>query len=135
DLAAMRLGFESGDALVTALANREDMDARVQAETDERMRERHGDPMTDGTLAERAMDAVHGDHRMRVLAWELSVLEALAADPTAVVDQPRPTREQQAEAPVSTQEGQEAPQRRQISPETRERIRQAQARRTAATRA
>jgi len=139
DLAAMKLGFETGDALVNALANREDMDARVQAETDERMRERHGDPMTDGTLAERAMDAVHDDHRMRVLAWEMSVLEALAADPAAVVDQPRPTRERQSaegeQAPAAAQEGQQAPQRRQISPETRERIRQAQARRTAATRA
>src|SRR5690625_1999663 len=142
DLAAMRLGFESGDALVTALANREDMNARVEAETDERMRERHGDPMTDGTLAERAMDAVHDDYRMRVLAWQMAVLEALAADPSAVADIPRPRRqevgEQAEEAdtePQGAQEGQQAPQRRQISPETRERIRQAQARRTAATRA
>lgn len=128
DVAAMRLGFESGDALVTALANREDMAARVDAETDERMRERHGDPMTDGTLAERAMDAAHNDHRMRVLAWEMAVLEALAADPAAAPDIPKPQREGQEGA-------QEARQPRPLSPEARARIKEASARRTAATRA
>ena len=126
DVAAMRLGFESGDALLNALANREDMAARVTAETDARMVERYGDPMVDGTLPERAMEAVHGDHRMRVLAWEMAVLEALAADPLAVPDAARPVR---------SQEGQAERPRPQVSPETRARIREAQGRRTAATRA
>lgn len=78
DSAAMLLGFPSGDALVTALANRGDLRARVDAETTARMRERHGDPMTDGTLAERAMDAVHNNARVKVLQRELDMLADVA---------------------------------------------------------
>lgn len=78
DLAAAMLGFSSGDALVKALANRGDIKARIEAETDARMLQRHGDPFTDGTLPEVAMDAVHSNRRVRVLDRELQVLADLA---------------------------------------------------------
>src|SRR3546814_18862451 len=45
------------------------------------MRERHGDPMTDGTLPEIAMDAVHNDRRIRLLEHEPSLLSDLAGRP------------------------------------------------------
>lgn len=81
DDAASVLGFPSGDDLVTALANRGDMQARVEAETTARMRERHGDPMTDGTLPELAMDAVHNNARVKVLQRELDMLADLTEQP------------------------------------------------------
>ena len=81
DEAASVLGFQSGDALVTALANRGDMQARVEAETTARMRERHGDPMTDGTLPELAMDAVHNNARVKVLQREMDMLADLTEQP------------------------------------------------------
>src|SRR3546814_1261571 len=55
--------------------------ARIDAETTARMRERHGDPMTDGTLPEIAMEAVHNDRRIRLLEHELSLLSDLAGRP------------------------------------------------------
>ncbi len=79
--AAMLLGFSSGDAMVKALANRGDMRGRIDAEADARMRERHGDPFTDGTLPELAMAAVHGNRRVQVLERELRVLADLAGQP------------------------------------------------------
>lgn len=91
--AARVLGFESGEALVLALAQVPDTLARVDAEVETRMRDRYGDPMTDGTLAEVAMDAVHNSHRVRLLEWEMQTLQALAADPEAQPG-PAPRREQ-----------------------------------------
>ncbi len=81
DEAAAMLGYASGDDLLRALANLPDTNARVDAETDAIMRERHGDPMTDGTLAEKAMDAVHGSKRIKVLERELALLSELAGTP------------------------------------------------------
>lgn len=81
DEAAMLLGYASGDDLLVALANAPDTIARVESETDAIMRERHGDPMTDGTLAEKAMDAVHGSKRVQLLERELEILAKLAGEP------------------------------------------------------
>jgi hypothetical protein len=81
DMAAAMLGFSSGDALVTALANVPDTLARVDAEVDAIMRERHGDPMTDGTIAEVAMDAAHNTRRVQVMQFELDLLAKLAGQP------------------------------------------------------
>lgn len=81
DLAASLLGFDSGDALLKGLANVKDTLARVHAEVADRMRERHGDPMTDGTLPEMAMDAVHNAKRVQLLEHELGLLATLANQP------------------------------------------------------
>ena len=81
DEAASVLGFTSGDHLLKALANAPDTIARVDSEADAIMRERHGDPMTDGTLAEKAMTAVHGNKRVQLLERELEILAKLAGQP------------------------------------------------------
>lgn len=81
DEAAALLGYASGDDLLRALANAPDLIARVDAEADAVMRERHGDPMTDGTLPEKAMDAVHGSKRVKLLERELEILASLSNQP------------------------------------------------------
>lgn len=84
DVAASALGFPSGDALVKALAEVRDLQARVEDVALARMRERHPDPLSDGSLPEAAMDAVHGNKRVAALEREMDVLAALASDPTAL---------------------------------------------------
>lgn len=81
ETAAAMLGFDSADALVQALASVKDLQARVDAEAEARMVERHGDPMTDGSLPEEAMKAVHNNARVRVLEQELALLAQLAGQP------------------------------------------------------
>lgn len=84
DAIAMLFGFDSGDALLQGLSRVKDTAARVEAEADARMRERYGDPLTDGTLPEKAMSAAHNAKRIAALEDELRMLEMMAADPTAV---------------------------------------------------
>lgn len=121
--AAMLLGFPSGDDLVKALANRGDLKARIEAETADRMRLRHGDPMTDGTIAEVAMDAVHSTRRIQLMEYEMAVLTALAADPSAVPDLAKPQGAQKAKT-----------ERAPLTPETLAAIRAASARRSVESR-
>lgn len=78
-------GFDSANALVDALATRTQLSQRVREEADTRMRERYGDPMIDGSLPEKAMEAVHNSRRIRLLERELAILANLA-------EQPRPNR-------------------------------------------
>jgi hypothetical protein len=81
DTAALALGFDSGDALVKSLAEVRDLQARITAEVDRRMHERHPDPLTDGSLPERAMDAVHSVKRVVALESELAIIAKLANQP------------------------------------------------------
>lgn len=46
----------------------------VDAETDEIMRERHGDALTDGSIEEEALASIHNDRRATILASELRQL-------------------------------------------------------------
>ncbi|MBN7848377.1 hypothetical protein J0L38_01100 [Stenotrophomonas maltophilia] len=81
DEAAALLGFSSGDELVQGLWTVRQTLAGVSAEADARMQARHGDPMTDGTLPQRALDAVHGSRKIQLLERELGVLADLAKEP------------------------------------------------------
>ena len=74
DAVADLFSFQSGDELVQALAGARNKRELVQAETDARMRERFGDMLTDGTLAEKAMAAVHNDKQADVMRAELLAL-------------------------------------------------------------
>ena len=74
DAVAELFSFQSGDELVQALASARNKRELVQAETDARMRERFGDMLTDGTLAEKAMAAVHNDKQADVMRAELLAL-------------------------------------------------------------
>jgi len=81
DEAAALLGFSSGDELVQGLWTVRQTLAGVGAEADARMQARHGEPMTDGTLPQRALDAVHGSRKIQLLERELGVLADLAREP------------------------------------------------------
>lgn len=81
DTAAAALGFSSGDALVKSLAEVRDLQARIDEHALARMRERHPEPMTDGSLPELAMDAVHSDRRVAALEAEQQILATLAKQP------------------------------------------------------
>lgn len=74
DDAAAVFGFGTGGELLQALASSEKIPARINRLTDERMREEHGNMLEDGTLADRAMAAVHNEDRGRVLRLELEHL-------------------------------------------------------------
>jgi len=77
---AALLGFSSADELVQGLWTVRQTLAGVGAEADARMQSRHGDPMTDGTLPQRALDAVHGSRKIQLLERELGVLADLAKE-------------------------------------------------------
>lgn len=79
EVAAM-LGFTSADELVQGLWTVRQTLAGVSAEADARMQARHGDPMTDGTLPQRALDAVHGSRKIQLLDREMGVLADLAKE-------------------------------------------------------
>ena len=81
DTAAALLGFSSGDALVQSLWTVQQTLAGVDAQVEARMRERHGDLMTDGTLPGEALDAIHNNKRVQVLERELALLAQLAGQP------------------------------------------------------
>ena len=74
DTAAEFLGYNSGDALIEALVGMRDRKELIAAETDLRMREVHGDLMTDGTIADEAKIALHNAQRENVLMTELRAL-------------------------------------------------------------
>lgn len=78
DVAAEALGFESGDAMVEALVNMRPRKDLIEAETDARMAEKFGDMRLDGTIADEAMQAMHGEMREKVLATELQILNRQA---------------------------------------------------------
>ncbi|MGN7766998.1 hypothetical protein ACTJJM_05790 [Stenotrophomonas sp. 22692] len=79
--AATLLGFSSADELVQGLWTVRHTLAGVSAEADARMQARHGEPLTDGTLPQRALDAVHGSRKIQLLERELGVLADLAKEP------------------------------------------------------
>lgn len=66
DTAAEVFG-DSGPALLEALANMKPRREMIEAVTDERMVERHGDIRFDGTIADEAVQALHNDQRESVL--------------------------------------------------------------------
>jgi hypothetical protein len=78
EVLALQLGFANGNALVQALASAKPKAALAEAMARQQVGERHPDPMTDGSLGEEAMAAVHGRQRMAVLDFELKALAAKA---------------------------------------------------------
>ena len=76
DVAAGMFGFSSGDELIRALEQAPKRTDAIDAEVEKVMFERHGDPLRDGTVEAKALEAVHGDKRARVLALELDILRA-----------------------------------------------------------
>lgn len=68
------LGLQSGDALILWMQAFEPAKDRIKRLADERMKERHGDMLKDGTVAEEAMISFHNDARAERLRMELKAL-------------------------------------------------------------
>lgn len=81
DEVATILGFPDGKTLLDALAARAQTTERVTAETERRLAERHPDPLTDGSLPDRATRALYGSRRVAVVEMELTLLAGLAKAP------------------------------------------------------
>ena len=75
DEAAALYGFGSGRELVESLVNAPRLADAIGSETDARMANRYPDPMTDGSLPDRAMRAVHRDRQADVMLREIAILE------------------------------------------------------------
>jgi len=76
DTAAPLFGFNSGQELVLAIMNARPKFRLIEAETDQQMRDRHGDMRFDGTIAEAAKAAVMNEHQEAVIAAEIRALNA-----------------------------------------------------------
>lgn len=76
EIAAGLFGFGSADEMIRALERAPKRSEAITAEVEKLMFERHGDPLRDGTVEAKAIEAVHGDKRARMLAIELDVLRA-----------------------------------------------------------
>lgn len=88
DELAPMLGLDSGKDLIERLMQLEEQRlamssrgdkrsvarARIDEETAQRMNERYGDPLNDGTIEQEAMAAVHSDKQAALMATELKVL-------------------------------------------------------------
>jgi hypothetical protein len=86
DEAARILGFDSGDALINAMLGLRDRQELIDAETDQRMRARFGDILTDGSIAEKAMAALHNERRADVHLAEVRALATRTGKKVAPVE-------------------------------------------------
>lgn len=84
DTVAEVLGFDSGRLMLDQLVNAQPKKALIESITDERMREQYPDPLTDGTIAEKADEALHNATREDLLKLELRLIRKKAADFEAV---------------------------------------------------
>lgn len=75
---ALRFGYRSGDEMVQDIANARNMNRLINAETDARMNVMYPDPMTDGSLVDQSINAVHSEKRAELLSAELRTLRKLA---------------------------------------------------------
>jgi len=88
DILAEQVGFKSGQDMVDTLIGIETRQRELRAAqdrrsvlqetidlgTDQAMRERHGDPLSDGSIEEEALTAIHSDKRAEIIASEIRYL-------------------------------------------------------------
>lgn len=74
DYLAGLFGFSSGDELVQAMVLMPKRELTIANKVRLRMSERHGDPLIDGTLPEKALAALHGGEKAEWLGAELKAL-------------------------------------------------------------
>jgi len=74
DTAAGILGFESGDDLIFQLLNTRDPKKVAKAVSEIRVNERFPDPVTDGTLHDEAVKAMHNDKAAQALREKLKFM-------------------------------------------------------------
>ena len=84
DVVAAMLGFNDGDELIRAIADKQPKADFITAESARRAENENPDAMQDGTLQERALTALHNNRRAQVLQAEINLLSQLAANPDQV---------------------------------------------------
>lgn len=89
DVIAPVFGFQTGSEMIEALTNAAPLNKAVRAEVEARMRETHGDMRNDGSLPEKAMRAVHGNRRIKLIEAEIAALARLANEPAMTAAQAR----------------------------------------------
>ena len=89
DLVAELFGFTSGDDLVRTLAAAQPPAVEIEALTDLRMIERHGDLASPEALARAADRAIHNDVRARMVATELDALAKATGRPRVMMQAAR----------------------------------------------
>ena len=89
DLVAELFGFTSGDELVRTLAAAQPPAVEIEALTDLRMIERHGDLASPEALARAADRAIHNDVRARMVATELDALAKATGRPRVMMQAAR----------------------------------------------
>lgn len=95
DDAAGWFGFDSGDELVRAMETAPKRTEAIDAETDKRMRELHGDALNDGEIEAIALDAVHSERHTEWVAAELkSIAEVAGLDVALTAKEARHTARQ-----------------------------------------
>lgn len=77
DTVAPMVGFESGDAMLTAIEKAPAMKAVIDQEVKSRMFQENGNSLIDGSLHEKAQEAVMNDQRDAVIRQELRALNDL----------------------------------------------------------
>jgi hypothetical protein len=80
DVVAKENGFPTGDSLIEALIGLPNRKEYVNAEAERRMIERHGDMMTDGSMADEAQIDLHNGQREKVLMMELRALRRKSSE-------------------------------------------------------
>jgi hypothetical protein len=78
DTLAEIFGFDSGDAMVKALWNANPLNQQIDQQTEQIMKEKHGDILNDGTIEAEADKAIHNDNRANFIATELELLQKLS---------------------------------------------------------
>lgn len=74
DQAADLFGFSSGDEMMRKLSGVASRAHTIDAITDQRMRDLHGDPLNDGRVPDASQAAVHNEKRAEVMMRELKAL-------------------------------------------------------------
>lgn len=85
DVAAEMFGFASPAAMVQILQNTRKRGDTIQAEADRIMLERYGDPFTDGTIEQEAMDAIHNEQQAQKNVAEARQMAAQLGRDTRVM--------------------------------------------------
>tara|TARA_B100000073_G_scaffold347991_2_gene364423 strand:+ start:15091 stop:23652 length:8562 start_codon:yes stop_codon:yes gene_type:complete len=85
EVIAEMFDFSSADELMNALWNSEKREDVINRITNDRMKERHGDMLNDGSLEEEALNAVYNDERAKVIAMEMrAIARQLGGDMPAI---------------------------------------------------
>lgn len=77
---AMMFNITSADELVRRLINLTPREARIEELTDQVMKERYGDILTDGTINREAVAALENDERGKLIARELQIVSRRTGD-------------------------------------------------------